>query len=414
MANHVSRVCLVTPGHLGSNPRIVKEANALSAAGYDVTVVYCESHRPAIERDRSILKNAQWKTKRFSIFSNRLTYVFAAVLRKIAILLWRYGVRNDIVAEYAHHAFGDALARVVCATDADLYIGHCLAALPAVVKAARRNSALAGFDAEDYHSAELFDEGDGRIHNAIARKIEDRYLPYIDHFTAASPLIAKAYEQRFGRLPATLLNVFPLSDAPSGLFQANEKGSIPTFYWFSQTVGPGRGLEDILHIGKRMQRPLRFDFRGHCSTEYEQLLKQLVIGTQIELRILPPENPDRMVALAAGYTAGLALERTTPLNRDICLSNKAFTYLLAGIPIVLSPTSAQSELARALGKAAFLLDSSGEMSTAEKLSQWINDLDRSGASQAAWRLGQRRFNWDLESKTFVSTINRLFHPQADQ
>src|ERR1700675_250118 len=33
------RVCLITPGHLATNPRIVKEADALSEAGYDVTVI---------------------------------------------------------------------------------------------------------------------------------------------------------------------------------------------------------------------------------------------------------------------------------------------------------------------------------------------------------------------------------------
>src|SRR5437870_2051059 len=33
------RICLITPGHLATNPRIVKEADALSEAGYEVTVI---------------------------------------------------------------------------------------------------------------------------------------------------------------------------------------------------------------------------------------------------------------------------------------------------------------------------------------------------------------------------------------
>ena len=43
-------------------------------------------------------------------------------------------------------------------------------------------------------------------------------------------------------------------------------------------------------------------------------------------------------------------------NRDICLTNKAFTYLLAGIPVLLSRTTAQSELAVELGDATELVD----------------------------------------------------------
>ena len=32
-------VCIVTPGNLASNPRVVKEAAALQSAGYRVTIV---------------------------------------------------------------------------------------------------------------------------------------------------------------------------------------------------------------------------------------------------------------------------------------------------------------------------------------------------------------------------------------
>ena len=161
----------------------------------------------------------------------------AAVRRKLALAAFRCGINFGSLCESAHHSLVAALTQSACRYKADLYVGHCLAALPAVVKAARQNGALAGFDAEDYHSGELSDHGQGRTHNAIARRIEDRYLPYVDHFTAASPLIAKAYEKRFGKLPTTILNVFPLSEAPSTPTQGNDKDADSSFYWFSQTVG---------------------------------------------------------------------------------------------------------------------------------------------------------------------------------
>jgi hypothetical protein len=34
-------VCIVSPGNLASNPRVLKEADALHGAGYDVTSVFC-------------------------------------------------------------------------------------------------------------------------------------------------------------------------------------------------------------------------------------------------------------------------------------------------------------------------------------------------------------------------------------
>jgi hypothetical protein len=398
------RICLVTPGHLGSNPRIVKEANALSAAGFKTHVVFADSYPAARVRDAAILRSATWTHE--VICQTSAAKRISSVVRKAALAVYRCGLHYDPVCELAHHSFVHALTQTVCQFPADLYIGHCLAALPAVVKAARKHGALSGFDAEDYHIAEQEDEGIGRVHNAIAQQIEDHYLPFVNHFTAASPLIAREYQKRFGKQPTTILNVFPLCDAPATPAVA-EPSAVPSFYWFSQTVGPSRGLEAILAIARNMQRPMRFDFRGHCRPEYQQQLQQLVAGTLIELRILPPENPDRMVALAAGYTAGLALEQSRPLNRDLCLTNKAFTYLLAGTPVIFSPTSAQVQLAGELGAAAMVLDLADSSTSPAVLSEWL-DSERPGvAAKAAWKLGQEKCNWDSESQVFLSTVQNV-------
>ena len=42
MSPKKSRICLVTPGQPSTNPRLVKEADALCEAGYDVQVVACK------------------------------------------------------------------------------------------------------------------------------------------------------------------------------------------------------------------------------------------------------------------------------------------------------------------------------------------------------------------------------------
>ena len=49
--NNPRRVCLVSGGHPSSNPRLVKEADALAAAGYELTVVHAQSWRPGMGAD---------------------------------------------------------------------------------------------------------------------------------------------------------------------------------------------------------------------------------------------------------------------------------------------------------------------------------------------------------------------------
>jgi glycosyltransferase involved in cell wall biosynthesis len=400
----IFRVCLVTPGHLGSNPRLVKEADALVEAGYEVHVIAGDSYADARIRDASILEQAKWSVKIIPLRPDRATYFCRRLRQMICRTLFSAGFRTSFIAARAHHALVPALTAAAVAVRADIYIGHCLAALPAVVRAGSKNRARIGFDAEDFHSGEAEDHGRGELENAIARALESTLLPRCVLFTAASPLIAEAYEHQYGLKACPVLNVFPLKEA----VDPQPAPQIPSFYWFSQTIGPGRGLEEFIAILRRLQRPVRLDLRGHVTAMYGRQLEEKVRGTEIELRLLAPDVPKSMVRDAAGYTAGLGLELCAPRNRDLCLTNKAFTYLLAGVPVILSRTRAQDRLAADLGDASLLIELKDEDRSARQLTDWLENTENQNKARVAARgLGRDRFNWDQEKRRWLSEIEKL-------
>ena len=62
----MARICIITPGQLGSNPRVVKEANALAEAGHAVTVI-CTKVLASVEpRDRAVMATARFKVHRIA------------------------------------------------------------------------------------------------------------------------------------------------------------------------------------------------------------------------------------------------------------------------------------------------------------------------------------------------------------
>ena len=404
------KICLVSPGHLGSNPRLVKEADALLEAGHEVHVIYGDSHAPARVRDRAILASSKWSHEVVGLLERKPLAMLARVVGKLSRRLFGMGWRSARLAESGYHPMALLLARRARRYKADLYIGHCLAALPAVVKAARYHGAKAGFDAEDFHSGELMDEGEGAVMNAMASLVEGRYLPRLSHRTAAAPLIAEAYEERYGLKFTTLLNVFPLAEAVKSDARFPAREGLVSFYWFSQTIGPGRGLEAFLDVAMATGVPLRMDLRGEVKEDYARALSDKIRGSMVEVAFLPPDEPANMVPCAAGYSAGLSLEQGEPLNRNLCLTNKAFTYLLAGTPVILSPTEAQSRLADELGEAGFVIDFSDVESASRRLREWIkNPMLRSTAAEEAQRLGRLRYNWDIEKKEFLQLVSSLEH-----
>jgi hypothetical protein len=208
------RICLVTPGQLSTNPRLVKEAGALAAAGHEVSIVSARFIPWADVADGEFA-NRPWQVRKvaFGPMAGRARHVVQGLRRRACMLVYKF---FGLCPELAFHPVIPALARAARATKADLYIAHNLAALPAAYRAAKKHRARLGFDAEDFHSGELNDTPDNALRIGLTRELERRYLPRCDYLTAASPGIARAYADAYGvQGPTVLLNVFPKTDAPA-------------------------------------------------------------------------------------------------------------------------------------------------------------------------------------------------------
>lgn len=411
------RVCLVAPGNLASNPRIVKEADALHAAGFRVRVVAGDTMAAFRELDRSVLAEAGWPAARVGFPAGTSKYFGAAVRRGCRFLVDKGVCPGVSVACWSESQIVSRLARAAKAEPADLYIGHYLQGLVAAAAAARTHGAALGFDAEDSHVDELPDVPAWHGRRAARELIERTYLPRCRHLTAAAPLIAESLRTRYGVSAVSVLNVFPLKEAPGSPVDPPSltgKGP-PTLYWFSQTIGPGRGLEPVVDALARMRTPAHLHLRGNPARGYAEVLRARAgqAGVADRLHFEPPADPARMARLAAEHDLGLALELNEPPNRAICLTNKAFTYLLAGVPALLSHTPAQDRLAIELGTAALPADLADPAGLAATLDGYFADPVRQrDARRAAWRLGRERFNWDVEQHTYLASVRRALEIPA--
>jgi hypothetical protein len=405
------RVCLVAPGNLASNPRVVKEADALHAAGFRVRVVAGDTMAAFRELDRSVLAQATWPAVRIGLPAGPGRYLGAAIRRGCRYLVDKGVCPGVAVASWSESQIVGRLARAAKAEPADLYIGHYLQGLVAAAAAARAHGSALGFDAEDGHVDELPDVPAWRGRRAARELIERTYLPRCRHLTAAAPLIAESLRKRYGVEAVSVLNVFPLKEAPG---EPREPPSFagqgpPTLYWFSQTIGPGRGLEPVIDALGKMRTPAHLYFRGIPARGYAVELRSRAerSGVGDRLHLEAPADPARMAQLAATHDLGLALELNEPLNRAICLTNKAFTYLLAGVPALLSHTPAQDRLAAELGPAALPADLADPGGLAATLDAYFADPVRQRDSRRlAWKSGQERFNWDVEQHTYLASVRR--------
>jgi glycosyltransferase involved in cell wall biosynthesis len=297
---------------------------------------------------------------------------------------------------------------------ADLYIAHNLAALPAAATAAARHHAKLGFDAEDYHPGELPDDQADPLELRLRRRIERELLAQCQHLTCASPMIGEAYATDYGVEMLPILNVFPLSEAPSASAPPSfARGEEPSLYWFSQTIGPNRGVEQVVRALGQMKTRAVLRLRGNPLPGYSRRLKEFALqigGSDLNSRItlLPVSEPAEMVRLASPHDVGLAVEPGQNENNRRALSNKIFTYLLAGVPVMLSDTPAQVKLSRELGEATWVVDLNNSADVAHSLDRFFSSEKRQQAARdTAWRLARERYNWDMEQHKFLRLVEEV-------
>lgn len=399
------KVLLITSGQPSINPRLVKEADALSDAGYDVTVLYAYWNSWATKFDTQLLKNKKWKAIRAGGDPDQqiTIYFFSRLIHKISrSIIQKIGSVNTL-SQIAVSRGSYFLTREAKKHKADLYIGHNLGALAAVIKAAEKHHAKSGFDAEDFHRQEVSDDKDS-LHYKNVKYLEDKYLSKADYVTAASPQIADAYKRLYpGIKPVPILNVF-LQDT-SVKERAVNKGIIKLF-WFSQTIGANRGLEEVIEaLNLLNSNNFELHLLGNSNDDAKQLLSGKARADKQQILFHKPIPADDLISFASQFDIGLASENSTPFNRDICLTNKIFTYLQAGLTIIASDTTAQKAFLNEYPGIGKVYQKNDVRSLTNILSGYQADRELlHNTCTASLKLGKEKMNWENESKKFLQLI----------
>jgi glycosyltransferase involved in cell wall biosynthesis len=397
MASMTPRVVVVTAGHLSTTPRMLKAADALHAAGYRVRVVSANHTSWAQAADRMVMASRRWQSTivDYSRESAGVARITTGARFKAANAVSTTLGASRVPAAVAVRAYSrahDELVRAIVSEGADCIYGGTTGALAAIAEAAAEHDTPYGVDLEDWHSGEHAGPEGGHVH-ALAGRIERGVIDGARFVTASSPMIAAAYAARYRTCVTTIHNTFSI--APSG--DATGAADRPLrLYWFSQTIGSGRGLEDVIAAAGRLNVGIELHLRGRGAGTYVARLRRLQqdAAPLLSLVVHDPAPPDDMVSLAQDYDAGLSCELPAVENHRLCLGNKIFTYLAAGVPVILSRTPAQSALASDLGDAAIPYDTGDVAGLADQLRRLLSPERRALTRLAARVAAQRRWHWE--------------------
>ncbi len=399
-----ARILIISNGPLCRNPRVVKEATTLGHAGYDVTVLTVRNHAPSEKHDMELLRDAPFRRETIDMLSGFSTPRSTVFARRI--ILWTSRKAAELFKLHGIRALGPsgALLRKARLLPADLTIVHN--EVPhwigtRLITEGRRVSA----DIEDWHSEDLLPGDRTRRPLALIRSVECALLHRAVHTTTTSHALANALHTRYGgRRPEVITNSFPLQPDP----RVGEPGTPPAFFWFSQTIGPGRGLEHFFAAWKLTRNSSRVVLLGEVHGDYaQQLLARLPSERRASVSFLPLVSPAELPAVIAHHDIGLALEQAFIVNRDLTVTNKIIQYLNAGLAVVASDTAGQREVLTHSPDAGIIVETHETSRFAAALDGLLADREALRHRQhAARRLAEETYCWEREAHRLTALVAR--------
>lgn len=414
-----SSVAIASGNHLCSNPRVVKEAEALSAAGLRVCVLGGAYAADLKRRDLKLAEGRPWEVRHaYDLTGNAAARIWLKAQRKLGLLLWsKARLANPCQIYYGT----GKIARAVGRLDADLTIVHWEAALPAGIAQLKRGKAV-GIDMEDWFSEDLLPSARASRPIAMLASMEKQLLSKGAHSTCTSEAMADALVERYHcRRPLAVRNVFPASERNkidgewrdrAGLSGTNSPSSprnetAPvSIFWYSQTIGPGRGLEELFAAAALLRGNFGIHLRGDIRG-YEAWLDRMVAPqVRAKTRIHPVVDNEELLSRIAEHDVGFAGERPEPPSRDLTITNKFFQYLQGGLAVAASETTGQREAAQAAAGAVMLHKPGDVAALAANLQRMLDDRSfLNNTRAAAWEAGAR-LSWENEVGRLVEGVER--------
>ncbi len=402
------RILILIAQHLHTAPRPQKEALALAKAGYDVTIA-CAWHDDAFaQRDAQLVQSHGYQLACYADFRPRfrLRRFLFRTQSKLARLAWQHrGWFSPDLLGYGVRTMHRLAQRFA----ADLTIVHSEGGLWVGQRLLHDNRRV-GVDFEDWFSNDLLPEARAQRPIEQLWKLERRLSQQCRYRLTPSNAMAKQLASTFDTDAATCVyNVFPFAERREldGEWRDRRRDrQSPSLHWYSQTIGPGRGLEALCDALSRMGSPFELHLRGRCHAAYEASLRQRLRPEQREQLLVHPTVPNaELLSRIAEHDIGLALEQPHCPSRDLTIANKFFQYLQGGLAVIATQTKGQVEAVTA-ARCGLLVPPDDTAALADAIATLMKDSERRRREQRASLIAAEQiFCWERMEARVTDTAD---------
>ena len=390
-------------GHLATAPRPQKEAAVAREAGFRVLIRGTWWDDRLAKEDLLIANDLG---VHYSPVIDLRSNSKAASLHRLRLRASReLFTRLGIITPRVYGAGAPELLTEALRIKADLTMVHSEAGLWVGEQLMKRGLRV-GCDFEDWFSEDL-PEADrkGRPIQSLKR-LERLMVRKAEPVLATTLAMAEALALDAGcdRIPTVIPNCFPHAKAPKeGVGPRDQRDpEAVSFYWFSQTIGPGRGLETLAKALPLLTGNWQLFLRGEIRQYHPWFEATFPETIRSRVHLLPSVPNADLANYTSSHDVGLALEEPYCINRDLTATNKIFEYLRCGLAVVATSTKGQVEVMSQCPDAGSLIPPSDPSVLAKTLQEAIEDRELLKHRKAAASLSAKDcWNWEKYSELLV-------------
>jgi glycosyltransferase involved in cell wall biosynthesis len=386
-----TRVCMYVLAKGRTDVRVMREAVSLVEAGLRVTLVDIESDRPSREEMAQgvLIKHARvpsWRVLgRFKPWAlTKISQMFSSMF-------------------------------TVIRTSADVYHAHDMTALPACYLAAVLRHKPLVFDA---HELPVTDPSITRrpLLRWVTTLLMRWMIPRCNSVITVSPPIAPEIQRRFGGPAVTLVRNLPSYQAVARTDRLRHYLHLPPETRIALYQGGfqlNRALDSLVSAAPFLAPHTIIALLGWGPDQarLEALIQETGVGDRV--KIVPRVPYEELLEWTASADIGLTLFLASwSVSIAMCLPNKLFEYMMAGLPVLTTPLEAIVEIVEryGVGRVAPSLEPAVIGAAINDLLDDHVALERMRAN--ALRASQQDLHWAVESQRLITLYQQLLLPKV--
>ncbi|MBI2883512.1 MAG: glycosyltransferase [Candidatus Methylomirabilis oxyfera] len=411
MGANRSRVVMLTQDRTQIDRRILLQAESLTAAGYQVSVL----GHPFLQDNQELPLGV--KLTRVSAKASRPAALMSALRRsyrrlrtrallKPALLLAQRIVES--VQVHPDRPFTQLFFEPAAKLHADVYVAHDLPVLPAAIAAANSSGAKVVYDAHELYPDQEF----APLLRRYWREVERLHIRCASAVTTVNPAIAAELEARYGIARCLVLYNclprYPHLESKPRLFHETWKLPPSTrVVLYQGGLVPHRNLNGLVRAMAYVQNQkviVVFLGDGPEQGRLAHLARRLGVSNRVYFHPAVPQS--RLLRYTASADLGIIPYLATSKNTWLCTPNKLFEFLQAEVPILAHdlPELRRIIAGEGIGRVTTL---SSPKALAEAIDEWFDAPGSGQAYQDALRKAKERYCWEHEAQQLLALYQNL-------